>query len=535
MKVFGIVLLILCSMTFVGAAYLDLGCAYGRDGSYVMSVYSADLAGSGSDQILAGSDNGQIMYFKYVKCTYEWAPTWSHLQPASKKGTIVGMKVSDIDNDGLVELITAADTINDYIMVVSNDGGFFKWSEEKGGPLVLTFDVADMNNDGTDDIIYGNEAGSVVMLSKGKTVAWTTALGNPVYSVEAVDLNGDGSREIVALSNKFLDVANVYAIDSTGKILWNYQIDVGIYQASQNSISVGDANGDGNMEIAVATHKKGVLLLDYAGALLWDYQIDNTVTAIHIPESGGMVLAASNPSFYMLDGGGSVSKTIDVGGGGLVIQTADLSGDGSEEVILATKNKIMVFSLSGAKKGEWSIGKDVSVISMRIAELDGDGKKEIILGYGWDEAVIESRIKTGRLAVLEVTDEGGVEETTTTTRKSDSSTTTQATTDETTISKTTTTRYKPPQGTSTTKPAAGGGGGGFDFGMSGIIIIGVLGAGVLLLIVVAIVVLLFLKKKKKTESPPKEEKEATVDVISSIKEQVDSPPKEEKKKAAEKK
>jgi hypothetical protein len=502
MKVFGVILLILCFMASLGsAAYLDLGCAYNRDGSYVMTVYSADLAGSGSDQILAGSDNGQMMYFKYVKCTYEWAPTWSHLQPTTKRGSIVGMEVSDIDKDGSVELIIAADTANDYIMVVSNDGGFFKWSEEKGGPLALTMDVADVDADGKDDIVYGNEAGNVVMLAGGKTVAWTAALGNPIYSVEAVDLNGDGSMEVVALSNKFLDVANVQAIDSTGKVLWNYQIDVGIYQAGKNSISVGDVNGDGSMEVAVATHRKGVLVLDYSGKLLWDYPLDNTVTAIHVPEGGGMVIAASNPNVYMLGGSGQVAKTIDVGGGGLVIQSSDLSGDGSEEIVLATKNKIMVFSRSGAKKGEWSIGKDVVTISMRIAELDADGKKEILLGYGWDETVIESRIKTGRLAVLEVTDDGGADETTTTRAAGGSSTTTKAGVDKTTVAKTTTTRYM--QQTTTT--SAAGGGGGFDLGLTGLVALGVLGIGVLFVVILAVVVLLFLKKKKKAEPAAKEE------------------------------
>ena len=96
MKVFGVVLLILCSMTALGsAAYLDLGCAYDRPGSYVTAVYSADLTGVGRQQLLAGSDNGQIMNFEYVKCAYEWTPKWSHLQPTGDKGVIVDMIASD--------------------------------------------------------------------------------------------------------------------------------------------------------------------------------------------------------------------------------------------------------------------------------------------------------------------------------------------------------------------------------------------------------------------------------------------------------
>jgi hypothetical protein len=486
----------------VGAAYLDANCVYDRPGSYMTVVYSGDLSGSGREEIFAGSDNGQFMDFSYTgrACVSQWEPTWSHNQASSRKGNIVDILMSDIDNDGVNDLIFAADSNEEYISVLSKES--IKWTEEKGGSMAYAFDVADLDGDGTDDIIYGNKAGSVVLLSAGKTMKWSTTLDSSVYAVKIADLNDDGTKEVVALTNIEAEAANVYAIGPDGKKLWSYLIDRGIYRASKNTISVGDVNGDGKMETAVATYKQGVLVLDDAGKLLWDYMIDNTVTSVHIPESGGMVLAASNPNLYMLNAEGSLSKKIDVGSGGLVIQITDLSGDGSEEIVLATKNKIIVFSLGGVKKGEWSIGKDVSMISMRIAEIDDDGKKEIILGYGWDDARLESRAKSGALVVLEVTGEGAAQ-TTTTTRKSDASTTTQATTEETTISKTTTTR-KPQQGTSTTKPEAGGGG--FDLGMSGIIIIGVLGAGVLLLIVVAVVVLLFLKKKKKAESPPKEGK-----------------------------
>lgn len=535
MKVFGIILLVLCSMTaLAGAAYLDASCIYDRPGSYVTVVYSGDLTGSGHEEIFAGSDNGQVMDFSYSgrACISQWGPTWSHNQAPSRKGKIVDIMMRDIDNDGVNELIFAADSDEEYISVLSNQN--IKWTEEKGGSIAYALDVADLDSDGTEDIVYGNKAGSVILLSAGKTVKWTTMLDASVYAVKITDLNGDGTSEVVALTIKESEnTANVYAIGPDGKTLWSYLIEVGIYKASKNSISVGDVNSDGKMEIAVATRKRGVIVLDDAGTLLWEYSIDNPVTAVYIAESEGKVLAASNPNLYMLESGGSLDQKIDVGSGGLIIQTTDLSGDGSEEIVLATINKIMVFSLGGAKKGEWSVGNDVSMISMRIADVDEDSKKEIVVGYGWDETRLGAGIvKTGKLVVLEVTGEGAAE-TTTTTRKSDTSTTTRVTTEETTISKTTTTRYKPPQGTSTTRPDAGGGG--FDLGMSGIIIIGVLGAGVLLLIVIAVVVLLFLKKKKKAESPPKEEKVDTIDIITSVKTQVDSPPKEEKKKAAEKK
>jgi hypothetical protein len=529
MKVLGVILLVLCSMTaLAGAAYLDAGCIYDRPGSYVTTVYSGDLSGIGGE-IFAGSDNGQVMDFVYTKCVNQWSPKWSFLQVAEKPGRIAAIRMSDLDKDGNNDLIFAADTAESYVVVLSNQN--VKWTEEKGGSLALTLDVADVDADGTDDIVYGNEAGSVVLLSAGKTLKWSTTLDAPVYFVKAADLDGSGQMKIVALTNKFTDVANVYVLDADGKKLWTYEIGSGIYQASENTISVGDMNGDGNKEIVVATYKKGVIALDDEGTVLWNFPMDNTVTAVYIPQSGGGVVASSNPYLYIFDRTGTVKLREDIGAGALVIQSGDIEGNDNELLVLATKSKVQVFDFDLSEKGEWSIGNDVSMMSMRIDNVDADPEKEIIVGYGWDAARLDSQVKTGRMVVLEVT--SGAAEITTTTRKPGASTTTQATTEETTISKTTTTRYKPPQGTTSTKPDAGGGG--FDLGMSGIIIIGVLGAGALFVIVIAIVVLLFLKKKKKTESPPKEETETKAEMISSIKEQVDSPPKEEKKKAAEKK
>jgi hypothetical protein len=499
------ILVFICLAAVAEAAYLEKDCGYDRAGSFITAVYAGDLDGDGVNEIFAGSDNGQIMDFSYkdIRCTYKWDPKWSHLQSTAKRGNIIDMRIANVDADAKNEFVVAADSINDYIMVLNNDGGFFEWSDENSGGRALSLDIADVDSDGKDEIVYGNEGNTVVALA-GKNVAkWKSTLDNPVYFVKAVDVNDDGKMEVVALSNKYADVANVYVLDgANGKRLWSYEIDSGVYQASKNTIDVDDIDDDGKKEIIVATYKEGVIALDDDGKLLWNYGRDNTVTSVYFSDLDGDgvvdVLAASNPYLYMFTPDGKVKLKLDIGGGAMIIQSADLEGDGFEEIVTATKGGVQVYKANGAKKGEWATGKDVSTISMYVMDLDDDGEKEILVGFGWAEGRLDSIVKGGQMVLLKVTGAADVEETTTTEAgvEETTSSTTKAT-----AQKTTTTFVKPQQ-TTTTQAAASGG---FDFGL--IAIIAVIGGGLLLLLVLAVVVFFFLKKKKKDAAPAEEKKE----------------------------
>ncbi len=489
MKRFLLNLLILLSLiSGVGADYMEQICLYQREGSYITSVYSGDLDGDGVNEIFAGTDNGVVMNFLYRGCRLQWEPEWQYIQKGEDRGDIVDMKIGDFENDGKNDLFVAANTHEEYLFLIS-DAGVFKWTDERAGGLALSMDIADIDDDGLYEIIIGNEGNSVVAIDGENKIKWKITLDNPVYSVEVLDVNNDGFLEIITLTNKYLESANVYVLDSVGNIVWNYSIDEGIYLASENTISAGDLNNDNTLEIVVATYKKGVIVLDHNGNMMWDYPTEKLVNSVHVSDLNGddkpEIIFSSNPYLYFLDSSGNLKSKININSSARIIQVTDIENDGFREVVLGTNNMIQVIGWKGVMKGVWSIERDVGILSMYLLDLDNDGRKEIIAGYGWDDARLDQRYTSGELIVLKVT--GAPEVTTTSTRV----TTTVLETTTTTVAEITPT---------TTKPE--------DVGGISILLIIMIIVTILVILVVIIAGFYFMKKKKgkETEKEKPEEK-----------------------------
>lgn len=489
MKSLLIFLVLVLLIGFSGAEYLERECLYQREGSYIMSVYAGDLKGDGLSEVFAGSDNGVVMDFPYKDCSRpsrQWSPTWQYIQKISKKGNIIDMEISDFEKDGKNELFVAADTREEYLFLI-NDIGNFLWTDEKAGGLVLSLDVANIDDDGMDEIIIGNEGNAVAVIDDENKVKWKTTLDNPVYSVEALDVNNDGLLEVVALTNKYLELANVYVLDANGRLMWNYSIDEGIFKASENTISVGDLDGDNMLEIAVATYRKGVIVLDHDGNMLWDYPTEKLVTSVHI--SGSEVIFSSNPYLYFVDSSRRLKSQTNINGSALIIQSNDLEGDGFSEILVGTNNMIHVIRGSGVIKGSWSIGKDVSALSIYSSDLNRDGRMEVIAGYGWDEARLDQRYLSGELIILKVT--GVVEASTTVPEVTTTSTMQAATSTRAPVATTLTTS------STTSIPREGG---------LNITLIFLIVFVVVIVFAVLAAALFFFLKRGKTEEKTKEEK-----------------------------
>jgi len=494
-------------MSGVEADYLEQECLYQREGSHITSVYAGDLLGDGTNEIFAGTDNGQVMDFPYRNCRRQWSPVWQYIQKVKDTGDIVDMKIGDFENDGKNELFVAANTREEYLFLMSNDG-VFKWADEKAGGLSLSMDIADIDDDDLYEIIIGNEGNSVVAIDGENKIKWKTTLDNPVYSVEALDVNNDGSLEIIALANEYLEAANVYVLNSNGIVIWNYSIDEGIYHASENTISVVDLNNDNKLEIVVATYKKGIIALDHNGNMMWNYPTEKLVNSVHISDLNGddrpEIIFSSNPYLYLLDSSGNLKSKININGSALIIQANDLENDGFREVVLGTNNMIQVIGWDGVMKGFWSIERDVGTLSMYLLDLDNDGRKEIIAGYGWDGARLDQKYKSGELIVLKVT---GAPEVTTT-----------SITVTTTVLETTSTTVTGITSTTTIKLEEEG-------GADVLLIIMIL--VILAILVIAVVVFYFMRKKKE-EMPEKEE-----GIIEGIVEERETGEKEEEKATEE--
>lgn len=174
-------------------------------------VAAADVDGDGKDEIITGAGVGGGPHVRiFNQFGVPEHATRLYPYPESFKG---GVYVSggDLDGDGVSEVITGpGNGGGPQIRVFNKDGapkmtnGFFAYGENfRGGVLVSS---ADLNNDGTDEIIAGSgfTGGPQVRTFKGNgSLAFTP--GFFAYDehfrggvfVAGHDLNGDGKSEII--------------------------------------------------------------------------------------------------------------------------------------------------------------------------------------------------------------------------------------------------------------------------------------------------------------------------------------------------
>ena len=119
-------------------------------------------------------------------------------------GCMEGMKVRDLDDDGIPEIILSNGYRyrNGYCMVYSWDGSTYSqvWRSENLGPKAYGLDIGDIDDDGVLEIVVSNMAGYIFVYdSSSFQLEWRSEnLGRDVLGVVIADPDGDGDLEIIA-------------------------------------------------------------------------------------------------------------------------------------------------------------------------------------------------------------------------------------------------------------------------------------------------------------------------------------------------
>lgn len=357
-------------------------------GATIVKLFLADLTGDGKDDIVVALSNGTIE-------VYSAATTPQLMRSINTANGLCAVAVADLEGDGSKELVTSDGT---NLNVYAVQSGALKWSLANCGGISLA--VGNVDADAALEIVsttYGGKG--YVVDGVTKTISWEYLNGFG-SKVALGDLDGDGMLEIVGASSWYK--ITVFDADRSTPV-WEISTSHDIA-----ALLVADADGDGVPEIVYGDGQWGKVHAISAGTRTERWAVNN-------PEHGVSGLALSDldrdGQKELLWGAGGSSTGADylfvanpltgtlkwqsahIDGPLSAVAVGDVDDDGEDEVVMVSfesesgyaEGVIHIFNArTHALEFRQKLGimDWMGVRSVKIGDVDGDGKTEFIVATG---------------------------------------------------------------------------------------------------------------------------------------------------------
>ncbi|RPI63441.1 MAG: VCBS repeat-containing protein, partial [Planctomycetaceae bacterium] len=178
--------------------------------------------------------------------------------------TLRQIQMVDTDGDGIMDLMAIPNKVPSTVSILRNPGADGNWvlnSVVRVNKVPTSVAMADFNADGLYEIAVSNCSSNVfTVLASSAYTNWYIQ-SQPVFSelrtarsraITAADINGDGKMDLLLASSKYRSVVTMLA-NGNGTFSDPQAFSTGTLGKWQpTAIAVADFNGDGGLDIAVA-------------------------------------------------------------------------------------------------------------------------------------------------------------------------------------------------------------------------------------------------------------------------------------------
>ena len=226
----------------------------------------ADVDGDGALEVIAGAAS------KIWLLNADGTEVWN-------KNFIVGTEpaVADVDGDGGLEIVFAALGTN-TIGALNADGSTQWTSPATTQDFQISLSITnDLNGDGKPDLAVGCRDKNVYAYSGADgTKLWSYLTVGRVFGIAVADVNGDGTDDIVATATKGDGVESyVYVLKGQdGSLIWSHNIVGKNAYITEGTPSIADINKDGVLDVVTgSTQGKIYALSGVDGSEIWTFNV----------------------------------------------------------------------------------------------------------------------------------------------------------------------------------------------------------------------------------------------------------------------
>ncbi|HTS11528.1 MAG TPA: FG-GAP-like repeat-containing protein [Candidatus Limnocylindrales bacterium] len=327
----------------------------------------------------------------------------------------IGVAIADFNGDGHADIVAADNAVDGTVALLlgNGDGTLQAAPLRRSGYLPTSFAVGDLNGDGKLDLITGSvvtpaPAGTgtgVAMLGNGDGTfsvpkIWSTS---PISSVALADLDHDGKLDVIE-TNPNPGNGNLSVLlgkgDGTFQSAVNYTVGT-----TPEFVAVADLNGDGWTDVVVGNRNSGnISVLLNAGNGTLNSAVNYATPATGTPESiaigdfnGDGIpdiavaisgINATSIAIFLGNGDGTFQSYIEIpsgfhSSGILHIVGADFDGDGKTDMAVTDGNTLTVLLSSGNSSFlppvTYLVGPGAGVNgTLAVSDFNGDGAPDLV-------------------------------------------------------------------------------------------------------------------------------------------------------------